>query len=287
MKRNQFFFFVGPSLVIMVLLMIVPLVTAIWLGFHRVTFTNISSPEFVGLENYVTVLTDARFWKSVRFTALYILVTVPGHMVLGFLVALLLDQVTRLRGLYMAGALLPFIVTPVVGTLMFRLTFERGGLYSFWASQLLDQRVNFFASGETVRFLILFHGVWYITPFAMIVLFAGLQTLPKEPLEAAKVDGANVLQRMRYVILPHLRSLFLFIALISIMDAYRMFDSVFVLTKQNPIYEAETIMYYNYIMAVPDQQLGRANAMSILTVLGIFVVLIPFLYITYRQQMEE
>ncbi|NDJ60384.1 MAG: sugar ABC transporter permease [Chloroflexi bacterium] len=286
MKRDQFTLFVAPSVIIMVLLMVLPLATAIILGFHRLTFTNINNPEFVGLQNYIEVLTDSRFWNAMGFTLIYTAVTVPLHIVLGLAVALLLDQVKYLRGFYIAGALLPFIVTPVVGTLMFRLTFERGGLYTYLLSELLDSRVNFFLDGTTVTFLVLFHGVWYITPFAMIVLFAGLQTLPKDPLEAAKVDGATWLQRMRHVILPHLRSLFLFIALISIMDAYRVFDSIFVLTKQNPIYGVETIMYYNYEVALSFQRLGKANAMSVLTVIGIFVVLIPFLYITYRQQTE-
>ncbi len=287
MKRNQFFIFIAPSVIIMLLLMVLPLATAIWLGFHRMTFSNINNPEFIGLQNYVELLADQRFWNSVVFTVQYILATVPAHIVLGLIIALLLDQVRYLRGLYIAGALLPFIVTPVVGTLMFRLAFERGGLYTYLLSELTGTRVNFFLNEGTVKGLIIFHGIWYITPFAMIVLFAGLQTLPKEPVEAAMVDGASWFQRLRHVVIPHLGPLFVFISLISIMDAYRIFDSIFVLTKQNPIYNAETIMYYNYQVALSFQQLGKANAMSILTVIGIFVVLIPFLYITYRQQTEE
>jgi ABC-type sugar transport system permease subunit len=135
--------------------------------------------------------------------------------------------------------------------------------------------------------LVFLHAIWYITPFAVVTLFAGLQTIPEEPVEAAVVDGATWLQRLWYVVLPQLRSLFIFIALIAIMDAYRVFDSIFVLTKQNPIYtNIETLMYYNFQVAVQFQNLGRANAMSVLTVFGIFVILIPFLYVTYKQQTE-
>lgn len=101
------------------------------------------------------------------------------------------------------------------------------------------------------------------------------------------MTGRSWLQRLWYVIIPHLRSLLVFVALINIMDAYRVFDSIFVLTKQNPIYDnVRTLMYYNYIAAISFQQLGRANAMSVLTVIGVFVILVPFLYITYKQQME-
>ena len=163
--------------------------------------------------------------------------------------------------------------------------FDRGGLYWYWMQTVFDYRM--FMNSVTVKLLIVFHNIWTATPFAMIVLFAGLQTLPQETLEAARVDGANWFRQLWYVALPHLRSLFVFIALISIMDSYRVFDSVFVLTKQNPIFDAETIMYYNFQVALNFGRLGKANAMSVLTVIGIFVVLIPFLAMTYREQMED
>ena len=287
MSRRHFSFFVGPSVVIMVLLMVVPLLAAIWLGFQFITFRNVASPEWVGLDNYLYMLGDEGFWSALRFTLLYIAVTVPLQIVIGLGVALLLDQVSAFRGIYIAATLLPFIVTPIVGTLVYRQTFDRYGIYPYILEQLFGLDINFFTTGNII-WLVFFHALWYVTPFAIITLFAGLQTVPQEPLEAAKVDGAGWLMRLRHVVLPHLRSLFLLIALISIMDAYRVFDSIFVLTKQNPIYNhIETLMYYNYLVAVEFQRLGRANAMSVLTVLGVFIILIPFLVISYREQVEE
>ena len=287
MSRRHFTFFVGPSVIVMLLLMIVPLLAAIWLGLHFITFRNVTSPEWVGLENYLFMLGDAGFWSALRFTILYIVVTVPLQILIGLGVALLLDQVRAFRGIYIAATLLPFVVTPVVGTLVFRQTFDRYGIYPYILEQLFGLDINFFTIGNII-WLVFFHAIWYVTPFAIITLFAGLQTVPQEPLEAAKVDGASWLMRLRHVVLPHLRSLFLFIALISIMDAYRVFDSIFVLTKQNPVYNhIETLMYYNYQVAVTFQRLGRANAMSVLTVLGVFFILIPFLIVSYREQVEE
>jgi len=271
----------------MVLLMIAPLFASIWLGMHYITFNNVTEPRWSGLDNYIYMLSDPEFWGALRFTLLYILVTVPTHILLGLCVALLLDQVRSFRGVYIAGTLLPFIVTPVVGTLVFRQIFDRYGLYPYLLKTLFGIDFNFFAPSN-IMLLVFLHAIWYITPFAVITLFAGLQTVPEEPLEAALVDGANWFQRLWYVVLPHLRSLFIFIALVSIMDGYRVFDSIFVLTKQNPIYtEIRTLMYYNFQVAVQFQNLGRANAMSVLTVIGIFVILIPFLYMTYKQQMER
>ena len=287
MGRKHFYIFVGPSVIIMLLLMVAPLLAAIWLGFHRMTFGNVTSPEWVGLDNYIFMLTDPGFWNSFWFTILYIAVTVPIQIVLGLLVALMLDQVKAFRGVYMASILLPFIVTPIVGTLIYRQTFDKYGIYPYILDEVFSIDINFFATSNIMS-LVFFHAIWYVTPFAIVTLFAGLQTVPEEPLEAAKVDGAGWTRRLWHVVIPHLRSLFLLIALISIMDAYRVFDSIFVLTKQNPIYShVETLMYYNYQVAVTFQRLGRANAMSVITVVGVFVILIPFLYITYKEQVEE
>lgn len=285
MKRPTFALFVGPSVFVMTALMTLPLLASIVLGLHYITFRNLDAPKYEGLKNYQEVLTDPQFWDSLEFTLIFIAVTVPARMLLGLIFALLLDQIIRLRGLFIAASLVPFVLTPVVGTLIFRDMFDRGGPYWYWMQQIFDYRL--FMNSTTVPLLIIFHSVWTATPFAMIVLFAGLQTLPQETLEAARVDGASWLRQLWHVAIPHLRSLFVFIALISIMDSYRVFDSVFVLTQQNPIFGAETIMYYTFQVALSFGRLGKANAMSVLTVLGIFVVLIPFLVMTYREQLEE
>jgi ABC-type sugar transport system permease subunit len=285
MKRKTFLFFVAPSVSVMIALMIVPLLASVVMGLFFITFRNLDAPVWVGLQNYREVLSDPEFWDSLEFTLRFILITVPIRILLGLVFALLLDQVARYRGIFIAGALVPFVLTPVVGTLIFRDMFDRTGLYTYLIQEIFGTRLVMNAA--TVQFLIMFHAIWVATPFAMIVIFAGLQTVPHETLEAARVDGANWLRQLRHIVLPHLRSLFVFITLISIMDAYRTFDSVFVLTQQNPIYDAETIMYYNFQVALSFGRLDKASAMSVLTVIGIFVVLIPFLIMTYREQLEE
>ena len=99
MKRNTFFAFISPSLTMMLLLMVLPLVTAIWLGFNFITFRNLDTPQWIGLQNYAEVLTDPEFWVAMCFTLLYIVITVPAQIIIGFLVASLLDQVRRFRGI--------------------------------------------------------------------------------------------------------------------------------------------------------------------------------------------
>lgn len=286
MKRGTFFRFAAPSMFMMTMLMVVPLIMAIWLGTQFMTFTNITAPQFVGLRNYVDVLSDSRFWQSFRFTALYAGVVVPSTILVGFTVAMMLDQVSKLtRGIYMSIFLLPFIIVPIVGTLMFKQLFEPSGLFTYLYQTILDTKFRY--SEVSVKVLIILYGIWYVAPFAFVVYFAGLQTLSKDQLEAASIDGATRWQKIRFIVIPHLQSLTILILLFSIMDTYRVFDSVFVLSEMNPIYKADTVMTYTFQTAVTVQRLGKANSMAILTVVGIMVVLIPNLVQAYRQQIEE
>jgi ABC-type sugar transport system permease subunit len=286
MKQSTFFRFSAPSIIMMTLLMVIPLLMAIWLGMQFMTFNNINDPQFVGLRNYIDVLQDPRFWQSFGFTALYMVVVVPAQLILGFTVALLLDQVSGFtRGIYMAIFLLPFIIVPIVGTLMFKQLFEPSGLITYLYQTIFDTKFRY--NEVSVKVLILINGIWYVTPFAIVTYFAGLQTLSQDLLEASSIDGANRWHKIRHIVLPHVQSLTIFILLISIMDAYRIFDNVFVLSELNPIYKADTIMTYNFQTAVTVQRLGKANAMAILTVIGIMVVLIPNLIQSYKEQTEE
>jgi ABC-type sugar transport system permease subunit len=286
MKRSTFLRFASPSILIMTLLMVIPLGMAIWLGTQYVTFNTIRDPQFVGLRNFVDILQDSRFWQSFRFTGLYMLVVVPLQIIVGFTIALMLDQVSKFtRGIYLSIFLLPFIIVPIVGTMMFKQLFEPSGLLT-WVYQTIFN-TKFVYNEVSVKVLILVHAVWYVTPFALVTYFAGIQTLPIEQVEAASIDGATAWQKIRHIVIPHVRSLTIFIMLISLMDAYRIFDSVFVLSEMNPIYKADTLMTYNFDVAVTVQRLGKANAMAILTVIGIMVILIPNLIQSYREQIEE
>ena len=286
MQRGTFFRFAAPSIFIMTLLMVIPLLMAIWLGMHLMTFNNINSPQFIGLRNYIEVLRDPRFWQSFGFTTLYMAIVVPSQLVSGFGVALLLDQVSRfVRGLYLSIFLLPFIIVPIIGTLMFKQLFEPSGLLTWLYQSLFDTK--FLYNELSVKTLIIVHGIWYVTPFALVTYFAGLQTLSQELLEAASIDGASRWQKIFHIVLPHVQSLTVLILLISIMDSYRIFDSVFVLSELNPIYKADTVMTYTFQMAVTVQSLGKANAMAVLTVVGIMLVLVPNLIQSYRSQIEE
>lgn len=286
MKRKTFFQFSAPSNILMILLMVIPLLFAIYLSTQLRTFRNINNPTFIGLKNYAEILSDARFWGSFRFTAMYMAINVPIRIVIGFVMALLLDQASKaVRGIYLSIFLLPFIVVPIVGTLMFKQLFEASGLLNWAYRELFDKK--FLYTELIVKVLIIVHGIWYVTPYVLVTYFAGLQTLPGDLMEAASIDGATRWQKIRHIVIPHLSSLTILVMLISLMDSYRIFDSVFVLTELNPIYKADTVMTYVYQTALQFDRLGKGNAMAILTLIGIMIVLIPNLVMSYREQVEE
>ena len=286
MTKRTFWGFTIPSVFVMLLLMVVPLVTTIWLSMNKLLLRDIRNPEWIGFANYREVLGDEEFWAATRFTLQFVAVTVPIQMTLGLGIALLLDKVGRGRSIYLAGLLLPFIVTPVVGTLIYKDLFDRGGLIAWLWEVVTDEQ--FVITATNVKWLIIVQSIWAVTPFAMITFFAGLQTLPGERVEASQIDGAGYWRKLWHVTLPHLRVLILFVALISIMDAYRVYDSVFVFAGDR-FTDAHTLQVYTVEVAVDPQigRVGKGNAIGVLNVIGIFVVLIPFLVISYRDQLRE
>jgi multiple sugar transport system permease protein len=284
MDRKTFAGFIAPSIVVMAVLMVFPLVTTIVLSFNRILLRDLSGGEWIGFQNYIDVLSDPDFWAAFRLTMLYVVIVVPFIIVLGLGLANLLDRVKRGRGLYLAALLLPFIVTPVVGTLMVRNLFDRGGLMAWLWDVVTD--APFVITGDNVKWVLILHGIWAITPFAVIVFFAGMQVLPEERIEAADMDGAGFWAKQWFVVIPHLTSLILFVLLITIMDAYRVFDSSFVF-GQSVGEAAHTLQVYNLNVALTLGRVGKANAIAVITVIGIFVVLIPFLVKSYREQIAE
>ena len=286
MKFKSFLKFTAPSNIVMITLMIIPLGLAVYIGFNRVSYSTFNKPVFVGFLNYMEVLLDPSFWEAVFWNLLIILVVVPAHIVIAFIAALILDQVTgRIRGIYLAAMLLPMIVVPVIGTVVFRQLYDPSGLIAWFFRVVLGERFLF--NETSMKILILIHSTWISTPFALVIFFAGLQMLRRDLIDSASIDGANRIQQVWYVIIPQLRSLFLLNAIFAVMDLLRLFDNVFVLTRMNPIFHSDTMQTYLYRIAMTVKRLGKANAGAVLTVVIVLVVLIPLLIYLYREQVEE
>lgn len=224
---------------------------------------------------------DNEFWAALKFTLVYIAATTPCILVLGFLLALGANQLTQAaKGAFIAASLLPFIITPVVGALSIKWLFRDNGLVPYLLSHVGVQ-VFWMAQAWSARLLIILYGIWHVAPFAFIVFYAGLQSVPADSLEAATIDGANAWQRFRYVTLPHMMPLVVFVLLIHVMDAYRVFEPVVVLTQGA---FTTSVQYLTYHILLQESNPFKASAAAVLTVAGILVLLVPLLMKTWREQ---
>ena len=221
------------------------------------------------------------FLGALKFTMIYTFVTLPFVLGIGFLLALAVNNVTQgLKGFIISASLLPFIITPVVAALSIKWLFRDNGLVPYLLSNV-GIEVFWMAQAWSARLLIIVYGIWHVVPFAFIVLYAGLQSVPQDSLEAATIDGASRWQKLRYVTLPHLAPLLLFITLIHLMDAYRVFEPVLVLTQGA---FTTSVQYLTYYILLTENNPYKASAAAVLTLIGIVFLLIPVLVKTWREQ---
>lgn len=280
MRLRNFVGFAGPSVLSMLLLMTAPLVMTIYLSMNRFNFKG--ELRWVGWQNYVETLQDPAFWDAFEFTLIYTVSVTLSMLIFGFLIALGLNKIhQKVRGIFMAATLLPFIVTPVVGTLLFSWLFQEFG-YITYLLRSIGIDIYWFSTTFHSRLLIILYGIWQITPFAAIVFYAGLQSIPQDTIDSSLIDGAGYIDQVWHVMIPAIKPLILFVSMICIMDAYRVFDSVAIMT--GGINNTETLVYYNYHVGIVQNAVAKGSAISLITMVGIFVVLIPFLYLTYREQ---
>lgn len=257
---------------------------------------------FVGLENYRNVVQPAAaweaitsadwrglmnidFWKALRFTLVFTFVNLPLVIGVGLLLALAVNaSLKSIRGPLIFVTLLPFIITPVIGALSIRWLFVGDGILTRAMEAWTGTDIAMFAQGWTIELLMYFYRVWHVAPFAFVIFYAGLQSVNQDAVEAAVIDGATRFQRLRYVIVPHLMPLIVFVALIHLMDCYRVFEEIVGFRAEAHV---KSLQYLTYEFLRPDEagnrQVARAAASSMLTMVGIVILLIPLLRRTWAQ----
>jgi ABC-type sugar transport system permease subunit len=223
------------------------------------------------------------FYRALAFTLTYMLFVTPLSIMLGFFVALAVNAIPRLlRGPVIFMSLLPMIVTPLVGALiLFWMVDSRGvlGATLQWLANNPDLSLK--ASTPLTWIMLIVYGIWSSTPFSFVIYYAGLQTVPQDALESAMIDGASRWERVRYIIIPHLLPLTTFMALIKIMDNFRVFEPI---VSFNAGAHAQSLSYFIYSdLGGETRLLSSAAATSVLTILGVLVLLSPVLVRTWRQ----
>ena len=235
------------------------------------------------LGQFIARVFNLPFYNALVFTLSYTFLTTPFILLLGLVVAFAINNLARqVRGVVIFSSLLPMIVTPLVGSLVLFWMIDANGILGSAVQYLAgDPDLSLKASTPYMWAVILVYGIWHVTPFAMIVFYAGLQTVPPEQVEAAMIDGGSRWQRVRYVVLPHLAPLVVFVTLIHLMDAFRVFEPIIGFHAEAHVKSVSFLIYEH--MVVQDQPLyGTGSATSVLTVLMVLVLLIPVLVRTWR-----
>jgi multiple sugar transport system permease protein len=267
-----------PGLIVLAMFTLYPIVKLFIMSFFEWDFGSLLEQQFIGLENYKEVLQDKYFHIAFENTLLYTLVTVPGQMILGLLIALLLNQITKFKVGYRVFYYLPVITSWVVASLIFKYVFNTEGLLNYFLMNILH------LTGSNVRwldtrwgglFVAMLLGIWKGIGWNMVVFLAALQTVPADLYEAAAIDGAGPVRRFFSVTLPSIKGTILFALVMLTIGGFNVFTSIKMITGGEPGHKTDVILTWMYYKAFSTGKFGYSAALSfiIAIVLAILAVL--------------
>ena len=236
-----------------------------------------------GVIDFLGRLLNLPFYKALLFTLSYLIVVTPIVLILGFLIALAVNGLPGfLKGPVIFTSLLPMIITPLIGSLVLFWMIDSSGIIGAMIQRLAgDPNLSLKASSPLTWLTLFSYGIWHSAPFAFVVFYAGLQTVPYDTIESAMIDGASRWERIRYVVIPHLTPLAVFIALIQLMDNFRVFEPIVGFSAEA---HATSLSWaiYNDLRTTGSPNFGSAAATSMLTIFGVCLLLTPVLIRTWR-----
>lgn len=238
-----------------------PFAIAVYYSFTNYRIVSVTY-SFVGLRNYVKMFSDPNFWEALGNTLMFAAAALIFELTLGFLIAMLLNHQVRGVGIMRSLLLLPLMLPPVISGMMWKtmLASNSGPVnYIFGLGSFA-----WFSNVWTARAVVVFIEIWSSTPFVALILLSGLQALPKEPFEAAQVDGANSWFILRRLMLPMLQPFILIVLLFRVVDVIKLFDIVFATTSGGPMYVTTTIPIMAYKEVFQSYNLGSAIAKVLL-----------------------
>jgi multiple sugar transport system permease protein len=266
--------FITPAILLMALVALFPVVYAFVLSLQA--YTRRQRQGFAGLDNYVQALTDERFWSSLVFTFLFTVTSVSAEFVIGLGFALLMNQAFRGRGLTRAAILVPWVIPTVIAAQMWFFMFNVTP--GFINTVLGLGNFNWLGQSGWATFAVVFADVWKTAPFVALLLLAGLQTIPGELYESARVDGATMFQRFWSITLPLLRPAILVALLFRTVEALRVYDLPQVMTGGAFNTESLSILVQQYVVRTPDPGYGAAlSTLTFILILGVGMVFVSLL----------
>ncbi|ADH98971.1 carbohydrate ABC transporter permease [Salisediminibacterium selenitireducens] len=241
---------------------------------------SLIEPNFIGLANYGKYLTDARMWQSLWNTTFFTVVSVFFELTIGLAVALVINRAFIGRGAVRAAVLIPWAIPTAVSAMMWSYLYDgQFGIIAHYFAQLglISDSSVLLSTGSGAMFSIILADVWKTMPYMALLLLAGLQTISDSLYEAAEVDGAGKVQRFIYITLPMLKSAILVALLFRTLDAFRVFDLIYVLTGGGPANSTESISVYAYQVLFAQQNFGEGSVLSVIVFISIAIISITFI----------
>lgn len=273
MRKNwSAYLFLAPGLIHFAIFTVFAVSFAFYISFHR---WNIIQPDkpFVGLENYIRLFQDPRFIRAVTNTLTF-MIGVPLNLAAGLSVALLLNTKVRGQAIYRTLFYIPVVTPLVVSSIIWKWVYQGDyGLLNYYLLKLgiIDHKIVWLADPDLALPALIIMGIWGGTGGTMVIYLAGLQSIPEEMYDAAKVDGANAWQRLLYVTIPLLRPTTFFLFITGVIGTFQIFTEVYIMTNGGPLNRTTTIGYYLYTKAFRELDMGYVTSMAFVLFAMIFV----------------
>jgi ABC-type sugar transport system permease subunit len=286
--RRLAWLLVLPAVLTIALIAIFPLLYTVWESMHRhdLRMPWLGKP-FAGFDNYAELARDARFWWSLAHTAMFAAISITLELVLGLVLALAMHRAMRARGLVRATVLLPWAIPTVVAGLLWRFLFDaQAGVANAVLVSLgaIDEPIVWFVRATTAWVPVILADVWKTTPFVALLLLAGLQNIDRGLYEAAEMDGAGAWRRLRHVTLPLLAPALLVALIFRTLDAFRVFDLIYVLTGGGPGTSTEPVALYAFTTILQHLRFGYGSAISVVIFVVTFGLAVGYIRVLGRER---
>ncbi len=282
-ERLTGWIFVLPSLTVLFMVIAIPLGFSLVVSFFAYTFINPTFSVFVGLDNYKNAFSDPYFWNSLWVTVKFVVLVVSIEFTLGFIIALMLNRDIKFKGVYYTILTMPMVMSPVAVGLIWKMLLHPDlGVLNYFIGLVGIKPVNWLGDPTMAFWSVLMVDIWQQISFMILLLLAGLVSLPKEPFEAATIDGANEFQKLFYITIPLMKPVILAAIVIRTIFAFRTYDLIYVLTRGGPGVSTDVLSYFIYRKTFMGLNLAEASATSYV-LLAVVLVLVVFMFRIIRR----
>lgn len=277
-KKRTGLFFISPTVLALILVVLIPLIFSFIISFFNYTLVDPNFDRFILFKNYSAIFQDTYLWNSLKITLIFVFTVVPLEFVLGFFIALLLNRDIRFKGLFYTILTIPMVMSPVAVGLIWKMFLHADlGIVNYIFSIFNLPSVNWLGSNKIALLTIILIDIWHQISFMILILLAGLKSLPKEPFESAKIDGASNTQSFFYITLGLMRPVISVAILIRVIFSFKTYDLVYTMTRGGPGVSTELISYFIYKKTFMGMDFSQATAISYV-LFAIIMVIVIFLF---------